>query len=213
MKFKDINSQNIENEIEKFESKVDFEFIPVIAHQSSYTEHVGWGLSLILSILFIAVIEVVFAVFLHDSWAEKSLYCAGAVVAAIILTRFLSRFDAVKRLFISKSEKHRQVQEKARLVFSSKRLQDIKSHNALLLFISIMEKHIVLLPDPRIKVQNIKQIDEELLMILQKNFKLQEYEAGIIQAIQTIQSHLQDKFPRHGVAENTVPNKLIWWQD
>lgn len=213
MKFKEINAQNIENEIEKFESKVDFEFIPVIAHQSSYTEHVGWGLSLILSILLITLVEVVFAVFLHDSWAEKSLYFVGAVVLAIILTRFLSRLDSVKRLFISKSEKHRQVHEKAHLVFSTKRLQDIKSHNALLLYISIMEKHIVLLPDPRIKVQNIKQIDDELLVILQKNFKQQEYETGIIHAIQCIQSHLQEKFPRHGVAENTVPNKLIWWRD
>ena len=213
MKFKEINSQTVENEIEKFESKVDFEFIPVIAHQSSYTEHVGWGLSLILSILFIALVEVVFAVFLHDSWAEKSLYFVVAVALAIILTRFLSGRDAIKRLFISKSEKHRQVQEKAHLVFSTKRLQDIKSNNALLLFVSIMEKRIVLLPDPRIKVQNIKQIDEELLAILQKNFKQQEYETGIIKAIQCIQIHLQDKFPRQGAAENTVPNKLIWWQD
>lgn len=213
MKFKEINSQTIENEIEKFESKVDFEFIPVIAHQSSYTEHVGWGLSLILSLFFIVLVEVIFAVFLHDSWTEKSLYLLGAVVLAIILTRFLSPLDAVKRLFISKSEKHRQVQEKAHLVFSTKRLQDIKSNNALLLYVSIMEKHIVLLPDPRIKVQNIKQIDDELLLILQKNFKQQEYETGILQAIQCIQSHLQEKFPRLGVAENTVPNKLIWWQD
>jgi len=213
MKFKDINSQKIENEIEKFESKVDFEFIPVITHQSSYTEHVGWGLSLILSIIFIALIELFFVLFLHDSWVEKSLYFVVAVMLAIILTRYLSRLDTVKRLFISQSEKHRQVQEKAHLVFSTKRLQDIKSNNALLLFISVMEKRIVLLPDPRIKVQNIKQIDEELLAILQKNFKQQEYESGLIQAIHCIQGHLQDKFPRQGFVENTVPNKLIWWQD
>lgn len=213
MKFKDINAQTIENEIEKFESKVDFEFIPVIAYQSSYTEHVGWGLSLVLSIFFIALIELIFALFLHDSWAEKGLYFVGAVILAIILTRFLSRADAVKRLFISKAEKHRQVHEKAHLVFSTKRLQDIKSHNALLLFVSIMEKRIVLLPDPRIKVQNIKQIDDEILVILQKKFKQEEYEKGLIEAIQCIQSHLQGKFPRQGIAENTVPNKLIWWQD
>jgi putative membrane protein len=213
MKFKEINSQTIEAEIEKFESKVDFEFIPVITEQSSYTEHVGWGLSLILSILFISLIEVVFALFFHDSWSEKSIYFVLAVSLAIILTRFLSRMDAVKRLFISKAEKHRQVHEKAHLVFSTKRLQDIKSNNALLLFVSIMEKHIVLLPDPRIKVQNMKQIDDELLAILQKKFKQHEYENGIIQAIQCIQGHLQDKFPRQGAVENTVPNKLVWWRD
>jgi uncharacterized membrane protein len=76
-----------------------------------------------------------------------------------------------------------------------------------------MEKHIVLLPDPRIKVQNIKQITEETLAILQQNFKKEDYEKGLIAAIEAIQTHLQDKFPRQGTAENTVPNKLIWWQD
>ncbi len=213
MKFKEINSQTIANEIEKFESKVDFEFIPVIAQQSSYTEHVGWGLSLILSILFISIVEFVFAFFLYDSWKAKGMYFGLALVLAIILTRYLSRLDAVKRLFISKHEKYRQVHEKAHMVFSKKRLQDIKSHNALLLYISIMEKHIVLLPDPRIKVQNIKQITEETLAILQQNFKKEDYEKGLIAAIEAIQTHLQDKFPRQGTAENTVPNKLIWWQD
>lgn len=213
MKIKDIRSQTIENEIEKFESKVDFEFIPVIAAQSSYTEHVGWGLSLILSLLFVSLVEFVFVFFLYDSWKTKSLYAFGAVLLAILCSRILSRKDAVKRLFISKQEKIRQVHEKAHFVFSKKRLQDIQSHNALLLYISVMEKHIVLLPDPRHKVQNIKQITEETLTLLQQNFKNDDYEQGLIQAIHHIQSQLQDKFPRQGTAENSVPNKLIWWQD
>lgn len=213
MKFKEINSQIIENEIEKFESQVDFEFIPVIAHQSSYTEHVGWGLSLILSLLFISIVEFVFAVFLHDSWNEKGIYFVLALALAIFLTRFLSRKDAVKRLFISKHEKYRQVHEKAHRVFSKKRLHDVQSHNALLLYISIMERHIVLLPDPKIEVQNMKQITEETLAVLQQNFKKEDYEKGLIAAIDVIKTHLQDKFPRHRAAENTHPNKLIWWQD
>ena len=213
MKMKDINSQVVENEIEKFESKVDFEFIPVVAHQSSYTEHVGWGLTLILSILFLVLVEFIFVFFFRDSWKAMGTYGGLAVLTAIILSRFLSRKDAVKRLFISKSEKNRQVHEKAQLVFSSRRLQDIKSHNALLLYISVMEKRIVLLPDPRIRVQNIKQITDETLAILQQNFKKEDYEKGLIAAIECIKAHLQDQFPRQGSTENTMPNKLIWWQD
>jgi uncharacterized membrane protein len=213
MKKKDINSQTIENEIDKFEAQVDFEFIPVIAQQSSYTEHVGWGLSLILSILFVSIVQFIFTIFLYDSWRARGVYFVGAIAVAILSTRYLSRIDAVKRLFISKHEKHRQVHEKAQLVYSKKKLNDIKSHNALLLYISVMEKHIVLLPDPHIKVQNIKQITEETLAILQQNFKKEDYEKGLIAAIEVIRTHFQDQFPRHGTAENNVPNKLIWWQD
>lgn len=213
MKITDINSSNIENEIEKFESKVDFEFIPVISPQSSYIEHVPWMLTLIFILLFSVFAEIIAKIFFYDSWYDKSVSAICILVISIGLSRFLSRFDAVRRLFISQNEKYRQVQEQAEKIFFLQRLGEIKSNNALLVYISVMERRIVILPDPKIKMAGLNEMTTHSVNLLKAAFKNKKYEEGLITVIHYLQNHLEKDFPRHKKAENLVSNKLIWWKD
>lgn len=206
---KTIDSKIIESAIEHFESEIDFEFIPAIAKKSSSTEHVQWIISLLLLLIFVGIIDY----FFQNSYASKNFYYIAAPFAAIFLGAGLSRLDLICRFFISKHEQKKQVHHTAERIFFKKKLHECKSHNALLLFISVLERKIILLPDPRMKIENIKQINEKILSKLQVSFKNDQYQQGILDAIELLRLELIQNYKKTLDNPNQFSNKLIWWHD
>ena len=206
---KKINTEEISKAIEHFERDIEFEFIPVIAEKSSYVEHIQWICSLFFLLLFEGTIDY----FFQDSYASKIPYYVAAPILGILLGTLLDKSDWIDRFFISKKERNRQVYEKAERIFYKKKLHESKTHNALLLYISVMERKIVLLPDPRSNIENIKQINEKLLALLQKAFKKNEYQQGLLEAIEQLRSELIHKHKKTSDTPNQFSNKLIWWND
>lgn len=208
MSFKKIDENQIEKAIADFETEVDFELVPVIAQKSSYVEHIGWVISLLLVILFIGLIDICF----QDSWASRTIYYLLAPIVAVVLGHLIDKSDWVDRFFISNKERSRQVHEKAQRIFFLKRLDQAKSHNALLLYVSIMERKIVILPDPKMKLAKQEEIEIKLLHILQRAFKTGNHQQGFLDAIAFLKVELKPHYPKNGKnAANEFSNKLIWW--
>ena len=210
MKIKEINAAKIEQAITDFEKEVDFELVPVISQKSSYVEHIGWMISLIFVILFLTTIDLLF----QDSWASKTWYYVAAPFVAVILGLALDKSDRVDRFFISPRERSRQVHEKAQRVFFMKHLHELKKHNSLVLFISIMERKIVVLSDPRMKLSGLDELQQKLVSLIQTEFKKGQFEDGFLKAISFLKTELKPHFPQNDqVVTNQVANKLIWWKD
>lgn len=210
MNIRKINSEKIELAIADFEKEVDFELVPVITDKSSFTEHIGWMISLLLLLLFLLSIDF----FFQDSWASKTGYYMAAPFVAVVLGHLLDKSDIVDRFFISKPERARQAFEKAQRIFFLKQLHEIKTQNSLLLFISVMERQIVILADPRMKFEGAHELQKQLLGVLQKDFGQKQFERGFLNAISFLKNELKVKFPRSKTAlDNLVPNKLVWWKD
>jgi uncharacterized membrane protein len=208
-----IRSEVVERMIEDFESELDFELIPVIAKKSSYVEHISWVISLVFLLVFLAAIEWYFAVHLSDSWTARWPIYIALPFVSFAFGVALDKSDLIDRFFISKRERSRQADEKAELFFYRRRLHEIKSKNALLLYISLMERHIVLFHDPRIQFDQIEKIEQEMLSILQQSFKNGHFEKGLVDAIRHLKTALLPHFKREKLLENSFPNKLIWLQD
>lgn len=208
MSFKKMDFKKIEGAIDQFESEVDFELVPVITHRSSYSEHIPWIMSLLFIIVFIGLTDY----FFQDSWASRNIYYILTPIISVFLGILLDKTDWLDRFFISNKERERQVLEKAQRVFFLSRLDQMKSHQALLLFVSIMEKKIVILPDPKMKFENIDQLQSQLLKVVQTAFKKGQYEQGFLDAIAFLKSELKAKFPQtNKTVDNQFSNKLIWW--
>lgn len=207
-KLKKIDEVKIESAIADFEANVDFELVPVLCERSSYVEHITWFISLILVVLFIGLIDY----FLQNSWASRTVYYLVAVLLAVVLGHIIDKSDMIDRFFISKHERQRQVFEKAQRIFFLKRLNETKSHHALLLYVSIMERQIVILPDPLMKLEGLSILQEKLLAIVQTNFAKKKFEEGFLEAIQYLKMELAPRFPQtRKDHENQLSNKLIWW--
>ncbi len=205
-----INSANVESAIAEFESQVDFELVPVITNKSSFTDHIGWMISLILLLLFVTNIEF----FFHDSWASRLNYYLAAPFVAVILGHLLYKTDWVDRFFIPKAERHRQAFEKAQRIFFLKNLHESHTPNSIILFISVMEKKIIVLPDPRLKFAGLEKLQTELVNVISTEFRKGHYEDGLLKAISFLKSELSAEFPKNKQnTENHHSNKLIWWND
>lgn len=214
MRIQNIDSTLIEKAIEDFEQTVDFEFVPVIAKKSSYVEHISWVLSLLFLVLFIGLVDFVFAWHLHDSWTSRTPFYIAAPFVAFVLGVLLDKSDLVDRFFITKKERKRQAQEKAELFFYRQGLHQLKNKSALLLYISVMEKQIILFHEPNISFQQMEKLDAELLGVLQSYFKKHDFEEGLLRAIEHLKKTLAPHFPKNEACQaNPVPNKLIWLND
>lgn len=212
-KIKQIDQARIEAAIDDFEKEIDFEFIPVIAHQSSYVEHITWMITLILLVIFIGLIEILFQTYLSDSWMPHWPFYVAAPFVAFVFEFFLDKSDRIDRFFISPRQRAQQVHTAAELFFYRQRLHEVSSHNALMLYISVMERQIVLMPDPRHKFSGMETLTQEVLQKLQASFKKGDFETGLLQAIEHLQKTLATEFKRTEVSANNVPNKLIWLDD
>ncbi len=208
MRIKNIDSLKIEKAIDDFEKHIDCELIPVITKQSSYVEHIPWIISLLLLIFFIGLIDF----FLQDSWESRTIYFLVAPILATVLGNLLDKSDLVDRFFVSKKERERQVMEKAQRIFFLKRSELQKSRQAILLFVSIMERRIVVFPDPAMNLAGVTELQNQLLKIIQDDFKKGLFEEGFLDAIQYLKTELATKFPPPASQnQNQHSNKLIWW--
>lgn len=215
MKKSKINSEKIEAAINDFEQAVDFELVPVIAKSSTPTIHVAWVLSTLFIFISLLIIQLV-SLRQWQSWYPETTVemLTSVFVVDTILGFLISRIPTVQRFFTPKHIRNHFVEMQAEHIFFKKRLFETKANQGLLLFISTLERRIVLLPDPRNRFHGSTKLTEEVLQIMQGHFKAAEYETGLLQAIAHLKKQLAAKFPHTTKSfENQIPNKLIWWHE
>ncbi|AZZ36192.1 hypothetical protein CIK05_05080 [Bdellovibrio sp. qaytius] len=211
-----IDAAKIEAAIADFEKAVDFELVPVIARSSTPTLHVPWVISSLLMIFVFFGFEAYYLSQWHDWEASTIIHALATLFAITLAIGFtLGRFNAVRRMLTPNKYRHQFAQLEAEQVFLKKRLFDTKAHQGLLLFISLMEQRIVVLPDIRSSFSGAQKLSEEVLKILQADFKAGSYEKGLLEAIEHLKKTLAPQFPKKADAsqENQLPNKLIWWDE
>jgi len=210
-----INKKRIEDAITDFESDVDFELVPVITPKSSFNDHVRWIVAILLFLCLMTVIDFCRAQgWGGTGWDSGFGYYLAAALISLLGARYLSRFDSVNRWFISKAERHRQCYEKAQRIFFLKHLNELKRHNSIVLFISIMERKIIVLPDPQLHWDGLQNVQTQLVSLVQGEFKKGQYEEGFLKGIQFLKQELRLRFPQDlEKKQNEIPNKLIWWND
>lgn len=211
-----IDASLIEAAIADFEQAVDFELVPVIAKSSTPTLHVPFVISSLLMIFVFFGFEAYYLAQWHDWEASTIIHWLATLFAITLAVGFLlGRSDSVRRILTPKKFRHQFAQLEAEQVFLKKRLFETKAHQGLLLFISLMEHRIVILPDFRNQFSGAQKLSEEVLKILQDDFRAGSYEKGLLEAIAHLKEVLAPQFPKnadlnHG---NQLPNKLIWWDE
>lgn len=210
-----IDATKIEAAIADFEKSVDFELVPVIAHSSTPTLHVPFVISALLMIFVFFGFEAYYFSQWHDWEASTIIHWLATLFAITLVIGFVcARFDVVRRLMTPAKYRHQFAQLEAEQVFLKKRLFETKAHQGLLLFISLMEHRIVVLPDFRSNFSGSKKLSEDVLKILQDDFKSGSYEKGLLEAIDYLKKTLSVQFPKkQGDTENQLPNKLIFWNE
>ena len=183
------------------------EIVPMIVRRSAATGHVPMiaGLYLLIVVLIGELTGLGLGSF---EFHPLIVFALGA--SALMLGAVAANAPFVQRLLTAKPDRIGQVEQRARIEFESARLYSTKERTGILLFVSLMERHAVVLADHGISSKLQPGVWDEVLELLIKGIKQGDMGRGYVDAIDKCGSILATHFPPGTSNPNELDNKLIW---
>ncbi|MBL7665262.1 MAG: hypothetical protein JNM93_09020 [Bacteriovoracaceae bacterium] len=198
--------EKIENKIKAFESNTGSELVLCIAKSSDQYPAAILRFAVILSFICSFCISFYFEF-------EFSFYPIILQFLFFVFFAFIGKLKFLKKYFLSTVEVLREVDEKSIEVFYL--LGSSQDHNGhILLYISLLERKIKLLVGKKIAQQMTQEELNEMVLMLQGEFKQKHFFTGLSRSIELLEAQIKKYFPEK-VIQN-LPNQIenrIFWQD
>ncbi|MEZ4744252.1 MAG: hypothetical protein R3B45_17685 [Bdellovibrionota bacterium] len=197
----------IEEAVRDAESATSAEIVPMIVRGSAVTGHVAIILFCFLFILFLGLgLDELQSQYLTNSpiW----LFFDIAIFSMIAV--WLSRYSFVKRQLTSNEDLYLQVGQRAELEFYEAELNRTAGRSGVLIFLSLMEKRVVVLADKTIADKLHKTAWQEVVDILLSGLKKKnDLAQGFCDAIKSCGTLLSQHFPIEENDTNELRDHLI----
>lgn len=145
------------------ESKSSIEIVPMIVRRSSVIGQVPIVLTLILAVIALLTV-LALRNDVHDGLVMIFALLSLPVSAFTAIP--LSGFHWVQRLLIPDFEEELQVQRRATAEFAFHQIDATRERTGLLLFVSVMERRAVVLPDEGLKDVLTPEVCERLVLLM-----------------------------------------------
>lgn len=225
-------TDRIEAAVKSAEKRTSAEIVPMVVHRSTL-KATGDRILFWICFGFLGVGGAVgFAVMggldeaLLDRWIEmiglwpsEAMYSTLALVAetvvaliafgvAWIVSKFLSRFDAIQRVVFPHEDLTLEAEHRAQSEFFSSDLRSTSGRTGVLLFVSMLEHRAVILADEAIIGKFDASAWKETLDRLIEAIRRGEMARGYIEAIDSIAARLETAFPPAANDRDELSNRL-----
>ncbi|MBX2987099.1 MAG: hypothetical protein KF802_04305 [Bdellovibrionaceae bacterium] len=196
---------HIEAAVREFESRVSAEIVPMIVRRSSVIGHLPLTITLILSLTLLIVLWP-----FHDwvSAHDGALYVPLAMLFFALISFPLSRSHRLQRLLIPDMDEELQVRRRAWSEFMALKMTRTEERRGLLLFVSLMERKVVLLHDEGL-AGIVQPADVDAWVSdLARRLKNESWGVALTQGIRQIGESLQKPLPRQAGLTDELGNHL-----
>ncbi|MFH1223113.1 MAG: TPM domain-containing protein [Pseudomonadota bacterium] len=193
----------IAQEIASVEKVTSGEIVPVVARKSSNYRTA----ELVAAIIFGYIFVFIAYEFKHDSGI---IYFLFYNFLGILLSLFLTRFNAVKRFIVSRKVKEHKVHLSALSAFHRYNVHRTKHKTGILIYVSLMERMVVVLGDEGINSKVDESVWKNAVSIIVKGIKEGNVEQGIVNGIGSCRELLRIHFPLAPGDVNELPNEVIY---
>jgi putative membrane protein len=146
----------------------------------------------------------------HIGWVASSWWLVPAVFAACGLVAFpLARWWRVQRLFLSPLELLHSAQIRAELEFHREGLSQTVDRTGILLFLSVFERHAVVLADQGIASKLPPSTWEDVVKVILEGARAKNWEPKLAEAIRLCGGHLNAHFPIKPGDKNEISNAVV----
>lgn len=193
--------EEIEKTISLAEKGTRGEIIPMVVRRSSTIGHVQPLLFMSLVSLFLAL-----SLMIEDMGFEWD------VVVVMILwgvSYGLSKFDLVQRFLTADVDEALQVNLRAEVEFYEAGLNKTEGGTGVLIFLSLMERRVVVLADPSIDEKVKPETWKEISDLIIHGMKKKNLQEGLQDAVLKCGVILKEHFPANGNNPNEIRNHLI----
>ncbi len=193
--------EDIQKAVAKAELQTAGEIVPVIVRSSSTVGHVPL-------ILFLGVMALGWIIVLSGIvfWQGMLVVFLAAVLTAILG----SRCNYLQRVLVPLPDRQRQVFERAQLEFYQSNITQTRDGTGILLFISLLERQVVVLADDAIdrKIQG-SDVWCGVMNDILSGIKDRDMVRGLTKGIHKCGEILGEYFPIKPDDVNELPNKLV----
>lgn len=206
------SQEKISNAVTEAEKKIHAEIVPVFMTSSDdYTEAKLRGAILGATLTSIAIIVYDHLMgwyqlfLLENDWLFVSTIALGGVLGYLLF----SYVTPLKRLLVSRQKMNQASYAMAERVFGEYKLFETKSRNGILIFISLFEHKVEILPD--IGISKVVQKDEWTKVIdgMKPSLRAKNFDQAFIDSISKVTEILDTyKIHRDGTAQNELPDHL-----
>lgn len=188
------------------ELKTSGEIVIMLVKKSSSTTHLPLLLTLFCTVLFL-YLEIPQIIHKNLFWFQwLSPIC---ILLFYGISHFLAKSLLLQRFLIAKNERAEQVFYRAQREFYSSGVNKTKRSTAILIFISLMERQVVLLADESINSKIPQSTWQQGIQIIINSIKNHQLENGLIETTHLVGDLLAFHFPQLKEDENEISNDII----
>ena len=214
--FNNDDLEMIEASIREIETKTSAEVIPVVVRSSTPT-----GQTFILCALFIWAF--LFASEWHQILASRLQFApidfgeTGTLVLSFMIILGLgaligyglSQFPVFQRMSSSLKDQIEMTERRAQLEFYNNRLKETHSATGILIFMSLLERQVVVLADRSISEKMPEDTWDEVVKDIISGIKSKTVTSGLITGLKRCGEILAEHFPIEPNDKNELPNHLV----
>lgn len=188
------------------EKKTVGEIVPVIVSKSSAVGHVKWILTAFMTVVFIILENF----YLHNHWDAKSTWAPPfAFLLFYFVSIYLAKIAWFQRVLTPNEDEIAQVHARAELEFYRSQVKKTSRGTGILIFVSVMERRVVVLADEGIAVHYPPETWDEVVKMMVSEFKQGQVFSGFEKAIRRCGEILNSKLPATHHDSNELANALI----
>lgn len=192
--------------IAEAEVKTEGEIVPIIVRRSSAVGHVKWILTSLMTLVFI----IAESVYIQNSWDNISVMAPPvAFLLFYFLSIYLGKVPWFQRVLTPNEDEIAQVHARAELEFYRTQVKKTTKRTGILIFVSVMERRVVILADEGIAAHYTAQTWDELVRLMTDEFKKGQVYLGFEKAIKRCGEILQEKLPVSHQPHNQLLDNLI----
>ena len=197
------------------EAKTSAEIVPVVALDSGRYDRAEDAIGVVFGLLALTVVWFVYPPPEPGSWAgpPPTLELVALIVALLVgmsLGSVLaSRLPGLRRLAIPPSQMREETERAARALFYDQRIHHTERGDAVLIYISLYERVVCVLPDQQIESQLGQDAIDEVCGVLTAKLREADVTAALEAGIGTLGEHLARALPGDGDDANELKDALV----
>lgn len=177
----------VEDQIRTFEKNTGSDLLLIVADSCDPYPAAPWRFGFITTV----IISFVFAYYIEF---HHPLLWPSFFTLLLILCTWIGHFDWAKRLTLAQFEVERECSEKASELFHTLGTSQVEHQVTAMILISLLEKKIEVLVDKKLREKIEQKELDDLVKIIEQEFKRNKFAAGLIQSMKTLESKIISEF-------------------
>jgi uncharacterized membrane protein len=179
--------QIIESRIKSFEEKTGCELLLILAKNSDDYPGASWRFG-VMGGLILTFIFSLFFEFHHAYWWPFFMFSLTLFMA------WIGHFPFAKRFTLQDGEVETETKQRAIECFHQFGTSKVSHKVTAMIFVSVMERQIIVLVDETLKTRITQEELDELVTIMKVNFKCGQMTQGFFQSIESLESKILKDF-------------------